>query len=538
MKPLDPRLLRYARSSATFLVLATVLGLIRTACTIAFCWLLAQGISDAVRGRPLVSTIALLVVVVAVRAGAVWATDAAAAAGAAKVKSQLRRRFMTAIAALGPSWLGRRNRAEVATTAVDGLEALDGYFALFLPQLVLTVVSTPLIVVMMFTQDALSGIIVIATLPLIPVFMILIGWATQAAQQRQWTTLTHLSGRFLDVVNGLATLKIFGREKRQESRLAAVTEDYRSATMKVLRLSFLSGFALELIATLSVALVAVSIGLRLVNGSLGLEVGLFVLLLAPEAFLPVRLVGANYHAAADGVAAATDVFAILDEAQGDQRSAPITSSARLHEVEVVVDDLTVLLSERTVLDHLSFTARPFELTVLAGPSGAGKSTVLAAMLGFAGYDGAVTGGGRALTRDAIAWSRQRPVLVTGSVADNVALGDPARDALMILRALDLAGAADLDPARRLDARAEGLSGGQAERVSIARAIYRCLTRDCPVILLDEPSAALDSATEARLVEGLRQLAAEGRTVIVTSHRSAVIGAADSVIELKERADVR
>jgi ATP-binding cassette subfamily C protein CydD len=532
MKPLDPRLIRYARSSGVFLVFATALGLVRTACTIAFCLLLAHGVTDAVAGKPLGATIAELVLVVLARAASIWAMDAAAATGAARVKSELRHRLVGAVAHLGPGWLARHNRAEIATTAVVGLESLDGYFALFIPQLVLTVVATPVIVAVMYHEDILSGIIVTATLPLVPLFMILIGWATQTAQQKQWSTLTHLSSRFLDAVNGLATLKIFGRERRQEKRLAAITEEYRHSTMKVLRLSFLSGFALELIATLSVALVAVSIGLRLVDGSLGLEVGLFVLLLAPEAFLPLRQVGANYHAAADGVAAATAVFAILDE-ESVAGEALEPERLPLQQAAIRFDDVCVSIDGRPVVSHFSASALPGKLTVLDGASGSGKSTIFAAMLGFAPFTGTITRGDGAIDRGMIAWSSQHNSIVSGTVCDNVALGDPAPDRRLVLKSLALAAAIEIDPGLLLDDQGEGLSGGQAERVGIARAIYRTLTKGCPLLVLDEPSAALDAETEARLILGIRQLARDGTTVIIASHRTAVIQAADAVISTRE-----
>ncbi len=533
MRPLDARLIRYARSSAAFLVAATLIGLVRTACTIAFCWLLAHAIAATVAGESLGRqgpTLFTIVAVVVIRAASVWAMDAASAAGAARVKSELRGRLVRTITSLGPAWLGRRNRAEIATTAVLGLEALDGYFSLFLPQLVLTVVSTPVIVFMMYREDLLSGIIVTVTLPLIPIFMVLVGWATQAAQQKQWSTLTHLSSRFLDAVNGLATLKIFGRERRQEARLATITENYRHSTMKVLRMSFLSGFALELVATLSVALVAVSVGLRLVNGSLGLEVGLFVLLLAPEAFLPIRLVGANYHAAADGVAAATDVFAILDDGAASAVS-PVVGAAAPVDGCLRFDDVAIALGERPIITSLTAQAKPGEITVLAGPSGSGKSTVFAALLGFAQYSGSITLGGLPISRAHFAWSGQRSGLIAGTVGDNVSLGSEHPDAVIVIRALALAAAGDIDPARPVSSDSDGLSGGQAERVSIARAIYRCLTGDCQVLVLDEPSAALDSETEFELLRGLRQLAGVGKTVVLASHRHAVIAAADTIVSL-------
>ena len=323
MRPLDPRLLRYAAAARTFFGAGIVLGIVRTAATLAFCWLLSHAIVGAIAGRSLdelLPGILFLAGAGVVRAGTIWAMDVASARGAAMVKSQLRRRLVAGIARLGPGWLGGRNRVDVVTTAGPALDVLDGYFSLFLPQLILTAIATPLVIAAIFLQDVMSGILVIVALPLIPVFMILIGLAKQAVQRREWVVLAHLSSRFLDVVGGLAILKIFGRQQRQATRIAALTEEYRIETMKVLRLSFLSGFALELIGSLSVALVAVtllavSVGLRHIDGSLGLSVGLFILLLTPWAFFPLRQVGADYHAAADGIASAEDVFDILDAAR-------------------------------------------------------------------------------------------------------------------------------------------------------------------------------------------------------------------------------
>ena len=290
MRPLDPRLLRYAAAARTFFGAGIVLGIVRTAATLAFCWLLSHAIVGAIAGRSLdelLPGILFLARASVVRAGTIWAMDVASARGAAMVKSQLRRRLVAGIARLGPGWLGGRNRVDAVTTAGPALDVLDGYFSLFLPQLILTAIATPLVIAAIFLQDVMSGILVIVALPLIPVFMILIGLAKQAVQLREWVVLAHLSSRFLDVVGGLATLKIFGRQQRQATRIAVLTEENRIETMKVLRLSFLSGFALELIGSLSVALVevalvavsvvAVSAGLRLIDGSLGLSVGLFVL---------------------------------------------------------------------------------------------------------------------------------------------------------------------------------------------------------------------------------------------------------------------
>jgi len=539
MRPLDPRLLHYAAAARTFFAVGVVLGIVRTASTLAFCWLLSQAIVGAIEGRTLSELapgILSLAGVGIVRAGAVWAMDVASARGAATVKSQLRRRLVAGLARLGPGWLSTRNRVDVVTTAGPALDALDGYFSLFLPQLILTAIATPLVIAAIFLQDVLSGILVVVALPLIPIFMILIGMATQAVQRRQWLVLAHLSSRFLDVVAGLATLKIFGRQQRQAARIATLTEDYRVETMKVLRLSFLSGFALELIGSLSVALVAVSVGLRLIDGSLALSVGLFVLLLAPEAFLPLRQVGANYHAAADGVAAAEDVFDILDDARTAPPVAPVLGGVTGAFVpgELRFDGVSVHYEGRTAVDRFSAVIRPGRLTVLAGVSGSGKTSILSALLGFAPFDGtisvgdAVTAEGR---RSLTAWAGQGAALLAGTVLGNVALGDSAPDLTLVSRALELAALGGLGAATAVTVTGSGLSGGQAERVVAARAIYRGLARHCPVLVFDEPSAALDAEAEAELLRGLRRLADEGFTVLVVSHRPEVIGAADELIEL-------
>ena len=545
MRPLDPRLLRYAAAARTFFGVGVVLGIMRTAATLLFCWLLSQAIVGAIAGKAhgeLLPEIFLLAGTGVVRAGMIWAMDVASARGGATVKSQLRRRLVVGLARLGPGWLSSRNRVDVVTTAGPGLDALDGYFSLFLPQLILTAIATPLVIAAIFLQDVMSGILVVIALPLIPSFMILIGLATQGMQRRQWVVLAHLSSRFLDVVSGLATLKIFGRQQRQAMRISSLTEDYRVETMKVLRLSFLSGFALELIGSLSVALVAVSVGLRLIDGSLGLSVGLFVLLLAPEAFLPLRQVGTNYHAAADGVAAAEQVFDILDAAQSAApeitRIVGETSSLRPRELRFA--QVSVRYEGRVAVDRFSAVIRAGRLTVLAGPSGSGKSSLLAALLGFVPFDGTIgivsdiepyRAAHAADRRSLVAWAGQGVTLLEGTIAGNVALGDVDPNLPLVRHALALAALGHLDPHARVAVTGSGLSGGQAERVVAARAIYRGLARHCPLLVFDEPSAALDSEAEADLLRGLRHLADEGYTILIVSHRPQVIAAADDLIEL-------
>ncbi len=567
MRPLDPRLLRYASAARWFLAGTALVSLVQTLAVIAFAWLLSQAITGAIHGRPLTelaSGLGALAAVIVLRALLIWLQELLAQQASAVVKTQLRGQVLDAVGRRGPDWLAGRHSAEVSTVVTTGLDALDNYFSRYLPQLLLTAIATPILVLVMLSQDLPSGITVIVALPLIPIFMILIGLATRGVQRAQWESLQHLSNGFLDLVGGLGTLKIFGRENRQTERLRTITEDYRQRTMAVLKVSFLSGFVLELAASLSVALVAVGVGLRLVDGSLTFGVGLFVLLLAPEAFLPVRQVGAQFHAAADGLAAAEDVFAILDEEAGGAAghaagraggraggraagsAAGLTATGaepfgRTTAATLCFDDVSIHRGETPIINRWTAKFRPGELSVLTGPSGVGKSTVIAALHGFIEYEGMITLGGALIhagsSRRWLAWSGQRPGLFAGTIAENVTLGEASVDAERVRSALDDAGAVELDPATMLTVGGEGLSGGQAQRVSVARAFYRARARDCAVVVLDEPSSALDAAAESALVGGLKRLAAEGRAVIVISHRPAVCAAADQIVRIQEAARV-
>jgi ATP-binding cassette subfamily C protein CydD len=546
VKPLDPRLLRYASAARVFLGLGAVLGLAQTVAIVAVAWFTTTAVVQVVEGSTSGLSTALLGLglSVAARSLVAWALEVTAARAAAQVKSQLRARVVRAVADRGRAWVDRHSSARVATLVGPGLDALDEYFARYLPQLVLTALATPLLIVVMALHDWLSALIVVLTLPLIPVFMVLIGWTTRAAQNRQWDRLTHLASSFADAVGGASTLKAFGRERRQVERIGRLTDDYRVETVTVLRVSFLSGFVLELAASLSVALVAVSIGIRLVEGSMGLTAGLFVLLLTPEAYLPLRQVGANYHAAADGVAAAEDVFELLDDEPGDvvpratgptgSTTAADRAEARVEADALVVDRVSVSRGGAVRLAETSFVAETGRVTAVVGPSGAGKSTLLDAVLGLEPCEGRVVwrSSGRVPARHEIAWSGQSPMLSSGTVAENVALGDAGEpDTEAVVRALDLAGAAGLDPALVLGAGGQGLSGGQAQRVSVARALYRLDRVGACLLLVDEPSSALDRVTEARVVAGLRRIAATGVAVVVVTHRRAVSDAADVVVPI-------
>jgi len=549
-RPLDPRLLRHGRSGRRFLAVSVLLGLATAACVLGQAVLLASTITavflHGAGPADVRSRLVLLVALVAARAALCYAQEVAAARASASVKSQLRTALLRRVVDLGPSWLTGQRTGSLTQLATRGVDALDPYFARYLPQLVLACVVTPLFLVCIWLADWLSGLVVLLTLPLIPVFMVLIGLATGRLVQRQWRTLEHLAHHFLDVVDGLATLRVFGRARAQQRSLAAVTDDYRRATMRVLRTSFLSSFVLELATSLAVALVAVQIGLRLVGGSVGLQAALLVLLLAPEAYLPLRQVGANHHAAAEGVAAAERVLDVLDlpvEAPGPRELPPVSVHG------LVVDGVTVRRApdEPPVLPPTSLRLAPGEVIALVGRSGAGKSTLLAVLLGFLAPSGGsvrvggvdlagvevagveVAGADLASWRSDVAWVPQRPALLAGTVADNVRLGDAAATDEQVLRALRRAAAQDISPSLVLGEHGAGLSAGQRQRVAVARAFLRA-ERGAGLLLLDEPTAHLDSGTEARVLAGLRELAA-GRCVLLVVHRPALAAAADRVVRI-------
>lgn len=531
VRPVDPRLVRYASASRGFFAVSAAIVLAQTGVVVGFAWSLTSALVGAVDGRPfdeLTGYVAAAVALVVVRGLLIAASERVSARGAAAASLQLRERLVAAVATLGPGWLARRNAASLSVTAGHGLEALDAYFGRYLPQLVATAITTPILIGAITLADPLSGLTVVLTIPLIPLFMVLIGLATRSVQKKQYGTLGRLAARFADTVEGLGTLKAFGREHRAADTVERVTRDYKRETMTVLRVSFLSGFALEFLASISVAIIAVTIGFRLLSGDLTLLVGLFVLLLAPEAYLPLRQVGVQFHAASEGVAATEEIFDALDAA----RTAPVSEGTAARTGTTL--ELRDVRVERGVhrMPSVSLRVEPGAVVLMTGPSGVGKSSVVAAILGYAEHDGEVLLDGRAVphARAAVAWAGQRPGLVSGTVAENVALGSDA-DPLAIAEALVDAGAADLDPATPLGAGGAGLSGGQAQRVAVARALYRSRTAGARILVLDEPSSALDADTEARVWETLRAEADAGAGVLLVSHRPSAREIADRVVDL-------
>ncbi|WP_121842204.1 thiol reductant ABC exporter subunit CydD [Streptomyces sp. S5] len=542
MKPIDPRLLRYARATRFFLAAVVVLGALGAGLVIAQAMLLAELIVSSFEQRfdtgDLTTPLLLLVAVALGRALVSWLTELAAHRASAAVTSELRMRLVERAGQLGPGWLGDQRTGSLIALATRGVDALDDYFARYLPQLGLAVVVPVAVLARIVTEDWVSAAIIVVTLPLIPLFMALIGWATQSRMDRQWGLLSRLSGHFLDVVAGLPTLKIFGRAKAQAESIRRITHDYRRATLRTLRIAFLSSFALELLATLSVALVAVTIGMRLVHGDMDLYTGLVILVLAPEAYLPLRQVGAQYHAAAEGLAAAEEVFAVLET------PVPHTGTQAPPAGALAFEGVTVRYPGRDApaVREATFTVEPGETVALVGPSGCGKTTLLQAALGFvASAEGRVTVGGTDLAEvdreqwhQRIAWVPQRPQLFAGTVAENVRLARPDASEAEVARALEQAGAREFVAGLPAGAETElgedgaGLSAGQRQRVALARAFLA----DRPVLLLDEPTASLDGASEEAVVEAVRRLAV-GRTVLLVVHRPALLAVADRVVRLDE-----
>ncbi|MFI6344904.1 thiol reductant ABC exporter subunit CydD [Streptomyces sp. NPDC050560] len=549
MKPIDPRLLRYARATRFFLIAVVALGLLGAGLVVAQAMLIASLVVAAFQHGASVGEVQgrlLLLVAVAVGRGLVgWATELAAHRASAAVKSELRGRLLERAGALGPVWLEGRSTGELITLATRGVDALDDYFSRCLPQLGLAVVVPAAVLARIVTEDWLSAAIIAGTLPLIPVFMALIGWATRSRMDRQWRLLSRLSGHFLDVVAGLPTLKVFGRARAQAESIRRITGEYRRATLRTLRIAFLSSFALELLSTLSVALVAVTVGMRLVHGEMTLYDGLLVLVLAPEAYLPVRQVGAQYHAAAEGLAAAEEIFGVLETPVPERGTGRCAPGAPLREVRF--ERVTVRYPGRDAdaVTEASFRVRAGRTVALVGASGAGKSTLVKAALGLL-----TPTAGRVLVdgvdlRDLdpadwhrhIAWVPQHPQLYAGSVAENVRLARPdARDeevraALADAGALEFVTALPRGADTPLGEDGTGLSAGQRQRLALARAFLA----DRPLLLLDEPTAALDGASEAAVVDAVRRLA-RGRTVLLVVHRPALLALADRIVRLPDPAD--
>jgi ATP-binding cassette, subfamily C, bacterial CydD len=535
MRPFDVRLLHYARAARGLLAATVGLGAAAAILIIAQAGLLAHVLASAAVGigpAALAGTLAALLLVVAARAAVSYASETAALRAAATVKSQLRRRLTAHALRLGPEWLGRQQPGEITALATKGLDNLDTYFARYLPQVALACLVPLAVLARIAAADWISALVIGVTLPLVPVFAVLVGLHTRAQTQRQWRLLARLGGHFLDVVEGLPTLKLFRQSRQQAEVIARITDEHRRATMSALRQAFLSALVLDLAATLATALVAVEVGLRLLGGHIGYQQALLILLLTPEAYLPLRAVGTFHHASMEGAAAGGRALEILGSEAAESspaRGAPSQLGVPdLRRHDITLTSVTVAYPGRAgpALDRLSLRIEPGEKIMVSGPSGAGKSSLLALLLRFIQPDsGCMDAGGVDLGaldtrswRSQIGWVPQHPYLFSGSIRDNIALGRPDASADAVADAAQRAGAREFIEAlpagygTQLGERGLQLSSGQRQRLALARAFLR----DAPLLLLDEPTAHLDAGSAAALRHVVDTLTT-GPTVIVVTH---------------------
>jgi ATP-binding cassette, subfamily C, bacterial CydD len=536
VRPLDPRLLRRARPARLLLGLDAALGVLSALLVLAQAVLLARVAARGFGGVPL----ALLVATVVLRAGTTWSFEVVGRRAANGVLSQLRLELVERTLRDRPDALDDTQSAEVATAAVGGVDALETAFARYLPQVVLALTVPLAVLAVVVAIDPIAAGVMLLTLPLVPVFMWLVGRYTERRARERWQALSVLAAHFLDVVRGLPTLRAFNRGEVQAARVAEVSEDYRRATMGTLRVAFLSGAVLELAATLGIALVAVTVGVRLVSGDLGFEAGLTVLVLAPELYLPLRNLAAQFHASADGLAVAERLLDLVGEPAEDvprhaEPPSPLVAPVRLEDVS-----FSYPARAGTVLESVDLELAPGETVALVGPSGSGKSTVAALILRFVEpTSGRLTAGGAELGaydaaawRSRIAWVPQHPTMFRGTIAENIALGDPDAGAARVRAAAAVAGAdvfVSALPSGYETVVGDGgrtLSTGERRRIALARAFLR----DAPLVVLDEPTADLDAASAELITAAIERLG-EGRTVLLIAHRGELAELADRVVRL-------
>ncbi|NAZ78225.1 thiol reductant ABC exporter subunit CydD, partial [Kineococcus sp. T13] len=522
--PVDPRLLRHARPARRGIAAIAAVEVLAAALLVVQALALADLVVALWSGTGARPALLLLAATLAGRVAATWVAAHLAQRTATAVRTDLRSQVLARTLRLGPAWAERFGTARLAAVLTQGLPALDGWFTRYLPALVPGVLLPPAVLLVLLVTDVRSALTVALTLPLVPVFAILLGKATQARADRQWHLQRVLSAHFLDVVRGLPTLRAHRRAQRQVEAVAAVTDASRRATMSVLRVAFLSSTALDLVGTLSVGLVAVTAGMRLAGGTLDLRTALLVILLAPEAYRPLREVGARFHDSADAAAVVDDVDAVLTAVPAAPAPAPGGGGApglRLRGVLVRRADGSA------VVDGADLDVAPGELHALAGTSGAGKSTLARVAAGVLVPDAGEVGH----RLDAVAHLPQRPSFPHATTVAEAVRAGRAVGEDDVAWALAAAAAADLDPATALGEDAAGLSAGQRQRVALARTLLSVRT-GADRLVLDEPTAHLDPAAELAVVASLRELArAHGCAVLVVAHRPALLAAADRTTTL-------
>jgi len=541
VRPLDPRLLRYARSSRVYLFLTVVIALTSAVFTITQAYLLTKIIVAIFQKHAdfagIKSSLITLIAVFVARTILSYFTEWLGAIASSRMRNELRLQLLNKALTSGAGTVNEMGSTQLSVLATRGINNLDGYFAKFIPQLFIAAIVPVSVGVTIATEDLQSGIIVLLTIPLIPIFGIMIGRYTAAATMKRWKSLEILSGYFADLLKGMRTLKVYGRAHLQTEKLKAVGAEYQEETMRVLKISFLSSLALELIATLSVALLAVSIGLRLVGGSLSLSVGLFILIISPEVYWPIRQVAGYFHAAADGIAAFNQIYSILDKTEN-------VGSIEIRGISAISwSALTVEYPDRTSIHIPAGQMRSGEFQALIGASGSGKSTLVKILLGFltptSGEVSVSTPQGTfaleeidpTSLRSLISWLPQDPHFAIGTISQTLRQVAPAASDLELTQLLSEVGLELLDLnhglATDLGKLQQGLSVGQLRKIGLARAI----AKKSPVLILDEPSASVDDASEEIISQLVQREAALGRIVLVISHRPVLADAAHTTIDM-------
>ena len=546
------RLLKLARSYRLALTLTVFFGWLGGLAAILQAWLLSRSIDGVFLGglglADVSGLLKLMLVVIVVRALTTWGSERFASSLALRIKSDLRTRLVHHLAALNPAYTQNQKTGELTATAMEGVEALEAYFSQYLPQVALAAFIPLSILLLVFPLDPLTGVVFLLTAPLIPLFMWLIGKAAESMTQRQWHTLSQLSAYLLDVIQGLTTLKLLGQSLRQSERIHKASDHYRDVTLRVLRIAFLSALALELLSTLSTAVVAVEIGLRLLYARMGFQEALFILVLAPEFYLPLRLLGLRFHSGMSGTSAARRIFEILDTPLPQPSSmtdltlpAPLLHIKEVHDIRF--EQVWHTYAERSLpaLSNVSFEMPDGQVTALVGLSGAGKSTLAAMLLRFIEPDqGLIRVDGQPLAsipaaewRQHLSWVPQMPTLFNGTLAENLLLAKPGASAAELESAcqqadlMDFVSTLPLGFSTAIGERGTRLSGGQAQRLALARAYLR----NAPVLILDEPTSSLDPLQEKRLLESIHSLV-HGRTTLLIAHRLNTVQQAGSIIVLE------
>ena len=549
---LDPRLFRYLNSVRVQFALTIAFGLAAGLLLIVQAYVLAQTVDRVFLKNHALRDVQLLLLsllaVVVLRAIALWIGEAAAHAVAGHIKADLREQLVQHMVSLGPAYTRGERSGELANTVVTGIEELDAYFSQYLPQLFLSVLVPLVMLVVVFPLDLLSGVVLLLTAPLIPFFMVLIGKAANAQSRRQWAQLSRMSAHFLDVLQGLTTLKLFGRSRDQITIIRQISERFRDTTMSVLRIAFLSALVLEMLATLSTAMIAVEIGLRLLYNRMAFDEAFFILILAPEFYLPLRMLGTRFHAGLSGASAARRIFEVLETPLPECGSAFVGAGFPTRPVQdsnlplpaIHLDNVHHAYGDRPALNGINFTIRPGQKTALVGPSGAGKSTVIQLLLRFiTPTAGEIRIGDVDLCdlhpdtwREQIAWVPQLPYLFAASIADNIRLARPDAPLETVIHAAQQAHADNFIRTfssgydTQIGERGARLSGGQAQQIVLARAFLK----NAPLLILDEPTSNLDPETEALLHDAIRALMLD-RTTLIIAHRLGTVMDADQIVVL-------